>query len=68
MEGTGLIGDNELSNSKPGGNAMNPINAIDASNGVDDGIKHGLDRFDGINTVLMNLMNLVSRMTELEEL
>ena len=64
MEGTDLIGDNELSNSEPSGNAMNPIDpidAIDATNEADDGIKH---RFDGINKVLMELMNLMSRMIE----
>ena len=64
MEGTDLIGNNELSNSKLSGNAMNPIdpiNAINATNEIDDGIKH---RFDGINKVLMELMNLVSRMIE----
>ena len=49
---------------KPSGNAINPINAIDATNGVDHEIKHGLDRFDGINVVLMNLINLVSRLDD----
>ena len=37
------------------------VDAIDATNGVDDGIKHGLDRFDRINKVLMELMDLVNK-------
>ena len=40
-------------------NPIDPINAIDATNEVDDKIKY---KFDGINKVLIELMNLVSRM------
>ena len=40
-------------------NPIDPINVINATNEVVDGIKH---RFDGINKMLMELMNLVSRM------
>ena len=62
------IGNNKLSNSKPDGNVLNPIDAVDVINETNkesDGIKH---IFDGIKKMLINLINLVNRMTELEEL
>ena len=55
----------ELGGNKP----SEQVNATDVIDGFVDGIDDGVDRIDGINTVLMNLMNLISRMmTELEKL
>ena len=59
MEDTGLTGENELSNSELGGNeSSEQVDATDTIDGFVDGIDDGTD---GINKVLMESMNLVSR-------